>query len=144
MKIPMKVDYGVRALVELALHHGEGPLQTAQIAASQEIPETYLDQLMTALHKFGLVVSRRGPQGGHRLAMDPSDINLHMVMTTLDGNLSPLDCLIKPTDCVFSDSCAQQEVWQSVEDAVEGVLRGITLTDLVQRHRYLAEQVANG
>ncbi len=144
MKIPMKVDYGVRALVELAMHHGEGPLQTAQIAASQEIPETYLDQLMTALHKFGLVVSRRGPQGGHRLAMDPSDINLHMVMTTLDGNLSPLDCLIKPTDCVFSDSCAQQEVWQSVEDAVEGVLRGITLTDLVQRHRYLAEQVANG
>ncbi len=144
MKIPMKVDYGVRALVELALHHGEGPLQTAQIAASQEIPETYLDQLMTALHKFGLVVSRRGPQGGHRLAMDPSDINLHMVMTTLDGNLSPLDCLIKPTDCVFSDSCAQQEVWRSVEDAVEGVLRGITLTDLVQRHRYLAEQVANG
>ena len=144
MKIPMKVDYGVRALVELALHHGQGPLQTAQIAASQEIPETYLDQLMTALHKFGLVVSRRGPQGGHRLAMDPSDINLHMVMTTLDGNLSPLDCLIKPTDCVFSDSCAQQEVWQSVEDAVEGVLRGITLTDLVQRHRYLAEQVANG
>ena len=144
MKIPMKVDYGVRALVELALHHGEGPLQTAQIAASQEIPETYLDQLMTALHKFGLVVSRRGPQGGHRLAMDPSDINLHMVMTTLDGNLSPLDCLIKPTDCVFSDSCAQQEVWRSVEDAVEGVLRGITLTDLVQRHRYLAEQVTNG
>ena len=144
MKIPMKVDYGVRALVELALHHGEGPLQTAQIAASQEIPETYLDQLMTALHKFGLVVSRRGPQGGHRLAMDPSDINLHMVMTTLDGNLAPLDCLIKPTDCVFSDSCAQQEVWRSVEDAVEGVLRGITLTDLVQRHRYLAEQVATG
>ena len=66
MRIPMKVDYGVRALVELALHHGEGPLQTAEIAASQEIPEAYLDQLMTTLHKFGFVVSRRGPQGGHR------------------------------------------------------------------------------
>ncbi len=142
MKIPMKVDYGVRALVELALHYGEGPLQTAEIAASQEIPETYLDQLMTALHKFGFVVSRRGPQGGHRLAMDPAAINLHMVMTTLDGNLSPLDCLINPMDCVFSDSCAQQEVWKSVEEAVENVLRGITLTDLVQRHRHLAGQAA--
>ena len=142
MKIPMRVDYGVRALVELALHHDQSPLQTADIASSQGIPEAYLDQLMTTLHKFGFVVSRRGPQGGHWLAMDPQDINLHMVMSTLDGNLSPLDCLINPTDCVFSESCAQQEVWKSVEDAVEEVLRNITLSDLVKRHRYLAEQGA--
>ena len=63
MKIPMKVDYGVRALVELALHYGEGPVQTAEIAYKQGIPEAYLDQLMTTLHKFGFVSSRRGPQG---------------------------------------------------------------------------------
>ncbi len=142
MKIPMRVDYGVRALVELALHHDQSPLQTADIARSQGIPESYLDQLMTTLHKFGFVVSRRGPQGGHRLAMDPQDINLYMVMSTLDGNLSPLDCLINPADCVFSDSCAQQEVWKSVEDAVEEVLRNIKLSDLAKRHRYLAEQGA--
>jgi Rrf2 family protein len=140
MKIPMRVDYGVRALVELALHYGERPVQTADIAGSQGIPEAYLDQLMSTLHKYGFVVSRRGPQGGHRLAMDPKDINLHMVMSTLDGNLSPLDCLITPTDCVFSESCAQQEVWKSVEDAVEEVLRNIKISDLVQRHRVLATQ----
>ena len=142
MKIPMKVDYGVRALVELALHYGEDPIQTALIARNQGIPEAYLDQLMTTLHKFGFVVSRRGPQGGHRLAMDPADINLHMVMTTLDGSLSPLDCLTNPTDCAFSDTCAQQEVWKSVEDAVEAVLRNITLSVLAQRQRKLAAQVA--
>ncbi len=142
MKIPMKVDYGVRALVELALHYGEGPVQTALIARNQGIPEAYLDQLMTTLHKFGFVVSRRGPQGGHRLAMAPEDINLHMVMTTLDGNLSPLDCLTNPTDCVFSETCAQQEVWKSVEDAVEVVLRNITLAVLAQRQRKLAGQLA--
>ena len=140
MKIPMRVDYGVRALVELALHYGEGPVQTADIARSQEIPEAYLDQLMSTLHKYGFVVSRRGPQGGHRLAMDPQDINLHMVMSTLDGNLSPIDCLITPTDCVFSDTCAQQEVWKQVEDAVEEVLRNIKISDLVQRNRVLATQ----
>lgn len=143
MKIPMRVDYGVRALVELALHYGEGPLQTAEIAGSQEIPEAYLDQLMSTLHKYGFVVSRRGPQGGHRLAMDPQDINLYMVMSTLDGNLSPVDCLITPTDCVFSDTCAQQEVWKSVEDAVEGVLRNIKISDLVQRQRVLATQAVS-
>ena len=142
MKIPMRVDYGVRALVELAMHYGEGPVQTALIARNQGIPEAYLDQLMTTLHKFGFVVSRRGPQGGHRLAMDPEDINLHMVMTTLDGSLSPLDCLTNPTECVFSETCAQQEVWKSVEDAVEVVLRNMTLSVLAQRQRKLAAQVA--
>lgn len=140
MKIPMRVDYGVRALVELALHYGEGSVQTADIAHNQGIPEAYLDQLMSTLHKYGFVTSRRGPQGGHRLAMDPQDINLYMIMSTLDGNLSPIDCLITPTDCVFSDSCAQQEVWKSVEEAVEEVLRNIKISDLVQRNRVLATQ----
>ena len=140
MKIPMRVDYGVRALVELAQHYDEHSVQTADIASSQGIPEAYLDQVMSTLHKYGFVVSRRGPQGGHRLAMDPKDINLHMVMSTLDGNLSPIDCLITPTDCVFSDSCAQQEVWKSVEEAVEEVLRNIKISDLVQRNRDLALQ----
>ena len=140
MKIPMRVDYGVRALVELALHHGEGAVQTADIASNQGIPEAYLDQLMSTLNKCGFVASRRGPQGGHRLAMDPQDINLYMVMSTLDGNLSPVDCLITPTDCVFSDTCAQQEVWKSVEEAVEEVLRNIKISDLVQRNRVLATQ----
>ena len=140
MKIPMRVDYGVRALVELAQHYDEHSVQTADIASSQGIPEAYLDQLMSTLHNYGFVVSRRGPQGGHRLAMDPKDINLHMVMSTLDGNLSPLDCLISPTDCVFSETCAQQEVWKSVEEAVEEVLRNIKISDLVQRNRDLALQ----
>ena len=142
MKVPMKVDYGVRALVELAMHYGEGPVQTAEIAYRQGIPEAYLDQLMTTLHTFGLVSSRRGPQGGHRLASDPSDINLAMVMKTLDGNTSPLDCLINPDDCVFSDSCAQQEVWKSVEEAILGLLSNITLADLAQRQRDLSESEA--
>ena len=89
MKIPMRVDYGVRALVELAIHYGEGPVQTADIAAKQGIPESYLDQLMASLNRFGFVVSRRGPRGGHSLAMPPDDINLSMVMSKLDANSSP-------------------------------------------------------
>ena len=139
MRVPMKVDYGVRALLELALHYGEGPVQTAEIAYKQGIPEAYLDQLMTTLHKFGFVLSRRGPQGGHRLAVDPEQINVGMVMRTLDGNSSPLDCLINPDDCVFSDSCAQQEVWKAVEEAVQRVVSSITLADLALRQRSLSD-----
>ena len=140
MRIPMKVDYGVRALVELALHYGEGPVQTANIAYKQGIPEAYLDHLMTTLPKFGYVLSRRGPQGGHRLASAPEDIDLAMVMKTLDGSSSPLDCLINPLDCVFSDTCAQQEVWKAVEEAIQNVLSDISLADLAQRQRLLASE----
>ncbi|PKB80140.1 MAG: hypothetical protein BZY88_09780 [SAR202 cluster bacterium Io17-Chloro-G9] len=143
MRVPMKVDYGVRALVELAIRHGEGPVQTAEIAYKQGIPEAYLDQLMTTLHKFGFVVSRRGPQGGHQLARDPADIDLGMVMKTLDSSSSPLDCLINPLDCVFSDTCAQQEVWKAVEEAVQNLLSSITLADLIQRQRHLAGQAVS-
>ncbi len=139
MRIPMRVDYGVRALVELALNYGEGPVQTSVIASKQGIPEAYLNQLMTTLHKCGFVLSRRGPQGGHWLASDPSDINLDTVIRTLDANSSPLDCLINPLDCVFSESCAQQEVWKSVEEAIQEVLSHISLADLAQRQRHLAE-----
>ena len=138
MKIPMRVDYGVRALVELALHYGDGPVPTADIAAKQGIPVAYLDQLMASLNKFGFVVSRRGPRGGHSLALPPAAINLSMVMSRLDANSSPLDCLVNPLDCVLSDSCAQQEVWKSVEDAIREVLSNITLADLAQRQLSLA------
>lgn len=138
MKIPMRVDYGVRALVELALHYGDRPVQTAEIAAKQGIPVAYLDQLMASLNKFGFVVSRRGPRGGHSLAMRPDEINLSMVMSKLDANSSPLDCLVNPLDCVLSDSCAQQEVWKSVEDAISEVLSNITLANLAERQLSLA------
>ncbi len=140
MKIPMKVDYGVRALVELAMHYGEGQVQTSEIASKQGIPESYLVQLMTTLNRCGFVQSRRGPQGGHMLAMDPSAVNLHMIMSTLDGNNSPLDCITYPTDCIFADSCAQQEIWKSVEEAIESVLTNITLEHLAQRQKYLSAQ----
>ena len=138
MKIPMKVDYGVRALVELASRYGEGHVQTSDIASRQGIPEPYLEQLMTTLQKFGFVQSRRGPQGGHILAMSPESLDLGMVMNTLEGNGSPLDCFIDPNDCMFSDSCAQQEIWKSVEDSIQSVLSSTTLAHLVQRQSYLS------
>ena len=140
MRIPMKVDYGVRALVELAMHYGDGQVQTAEIASKQGIPEAYLEQLMTTLHKFGFVSSRRGPQGGHTLAMNPADISLGMIMNTLEGNNAPLECFIDPNDCMFSDVCAQREIWKSVDDAVQSLLGNTTLADLAQRQSYLTTQ----
>ena len=138
MRVPMKVDYGVRALVELASHYGDKPVQAAEIAQRQGIPEAYLDQLLTTLHKFGFVRSRRGPLGGHALARDPSDISLGMVVESLEGNTPVLDCLADPHECVLSDTCAQRDVWKSVDEAVLDLLSATSVADLAYRQNHLA------
>ncbi len=138
MKVPMKVDYGVRALVELASHYGDKPLQTSEIASRQGIPEAYLDQVLTTLNKFGFTKSRRGPLGGHALARDPADINLGMIMDSLEGNTHALDCLSDPDECKLSHTCAQRDVWRSVEDAVQDLLSTTTVADLAYRQNHLA------
>jgi Rrf2 family protein len=138
MRVPMKVDYGVRALVELASHYGDRTVQTSEIAARQSIPEAYLDQLLTTLHKFGFIKSRRGPLGGHTLAKDPSDINLGMVVSTLEGSTPALDCLTDPDECMLSHTCAQREIWKSVDEAVQDLLSATTVADLAYRQNHMA------
>ena len=82
MRISTKGDYGVRALIELSHHFGQGkPIQSAEIAARQHSPEPYLDQLLTTLRKAGFIRSVRGPQGGHALLQRPEEIRLSDVMT---------------------------------------------------------------
>ena len=144
MRIPMRVDYGVRALVELAMRYGGGPVSTTVIAYRQGIPEPYLERLMSTLNKSGFVHSRRGPQGGHLLARPPHLVNLYDIMQELDGNASPLDCLTLPTDCMFADSCAQKEIWQSVEESIRQVLAATTLAHLAERQCALAGAATPG
>ncbi|MCE2469107.1 MAG: Rrf2 family transcriptional regulator [Dehalococcoidia bacterium] len=130
MRIPMKVDYGVRALVDLAQFTADGPVRTADVARRQHIPEPYLDQVLTTLNKFGFIRSRRGPRGGHLLARDPHDIPLSEVVATLEGRIAPLDCIADQDDCVLSGSCTQREIWRGVEDAVQRVLEATTVWEL--------------
>src|SRR5213592_207285 len=111
MKISMKGDYGLRALVDLADHFGEGPVQSKEIADRQDIPEPYLDQLLTVLRKAGYIRSRRGPQGGHALAKAPAEISMGDVITTLEGSIAPVGCLDGTMDCSLSGKCGQQEIW---------------------------------
>jgi Rrf2 family protein len=133
----MKVDYGVRALVDLAQSGTSRPVQTADIAARQGIPESYLNQVLTILHKASLIKSRRGPHGGHVLARDPSNITLAMIMNVLEGNTHILDCLVEPDGCMHSQACAQREIWSSFEESVEKLLSSTTISDMTKRQKEL-------
>ena len=123
----MKVDYGVRALVDLA-QYGEGrPVRTSEIAAR---------------NKFGLIRSRRGPNGGHVLAKNAADISLSKIMITLEGRTAALDCIDEPAECVLSAGCAQREIWRGVDEAIQQVLETTSVASLAERQRSLAAQLA--
>ena len=135
MKVSMKGDYGVRALVELAHRYGEGQVQSAAIANAQSIPEPYLDQLLTTLRRAGFIRSVRGPQGGHALIRDPHDLRLSEVIGALEGSLAPIACLDDPEGCRKTTSCCLRPVWQEIEAATLRVLESITIADLDERER---------
>ena len=137
MRVSMRVDYGVRALVDLAERQGDGPVQSADIARRQNIPESYLDQLLVVLHRAGLITSRRGPHGGHTLVANPIEINLGAAVSVLDGSTAMLGCMDDPSECQLSHSCSQRELWQKVEEAVQNVLANTTLAELVARQHAL-------
>jgi len=135
MKVSMKGDYGVRALVELAHHYGEGPIQSAHIAGRQGIPEPYLDQLLTSLRRAGFIRSVRGPQGGHALIRDPRELRLSEAVSALEGSLAPIACLDDPSGCRKTNSCCLRPVWQEVEAATLRILDSYTISDLAERER---------
>lgn len=133
MRVSMKADYGVRALIDLAQHYGQGAVQTAEIAHRQDIPEPYLDQLLTTLRKAGFIKSRRGPQGGHILARAPIQISMGEVIQALEGSLAPLPCLETPLECSQSPGCAQRDVWMAVAKATNDILYSTTVGALAER-----------
>ncbi len=134
MRISSKGEYGLRALFDLALHYGQGPVRSRDIAERQAIDENYLNQLLIQLRRAGLVQSLRGPQGGHLLARSPNEISLLEALQALEGPVVELAEGIQPLP--QSDVAAVlQDMWCGLRRAVENYLTDITLDELAQRKR---------
>lgn len=129
MRVSSRGDYGVRALFELALRAGQGPVHSKQIAARQEIPEAYLHQVLGALSRAGLIKSTRGPLGGHELSREPSEVSVHAILTALDG----VDQKTHPHPDGIRAADVVHEVWHEMQEHNERILRSITLQTLVDR-----------
>ncbi len=134
MRISSKGEYGLRALFDLALHYGQGPVRSRDIAERQAIDENYLNQLLIQLRRAGLVQSVRGPQGGHLLARTPSEITVLEAMQALEGPVVEMSEGSQPPPQP-DDAAVLQDMWNDLRRVVESHLAAITLDELAQRKR---------
>ena len=137
MKISTKGRYSVTALYELALRYGEGPVSLKSVAQSQGLSENYLEQLMVPLRREGLVKSIRGAQGGYMLARAPEEITIGAIITTVEGPIAVVDCLLADAEaeeqlCDKACACVTRGIWEKVCNSISGVLNNITLRTLLE------------
>ena len=135
MKLSTRGRYGLRALLDLAVHQGEGMVLLKDIARRQEVSLPYLEHLITPLIAGGLVKSTRGARGGVLLVRPPAEVTLTEVVLLLEGSIAPVDCVNDPKVCHRSTSCVTRDVWIQIKDAMTQVLDSTTLQDLVERQR---------
>ncbi len=131
MKLSSRSRYGFRAILELALDYGKGPIQIKTISDRESISNKYLEQLIAMLKASGLVRSMRGPKGGYVLARHPSEIKLSEIFTTLEGPLLTVECLDHPEICPRCADCVTRDLWLEMQEAVLKVLERKTLQDMV-------------
>ena len=135
MKLSTRGRYGTRALLELALHQGEGPVLLKDIAHRQQISLRYLEHLMTPLIAGGIVRSTRGARGGVSLTKPPEEIRLSEVIQLLEGSVAPAECISNPGICTRSELCVTRDIWSELKKAMNGILESTTLQDLVERQK---------
>jgi Rrf2 family cysteine metabolism transcriptional repressor len=135
MRLSTKGRYGVRIMMELAIHYGEGPILLKDISKKQEISEKYLWQLINSLKIAKLVNSTRGSHGGYTLSKSPSEINLNDIICVLEGNPSLVECIDNPSVCDRSEICVARDIWDEVSSKISETLRAITLKDMVDKQK---------
>lgn len=144
-KVSSKGRYAVKAVYELALHQGGGPLTVASIARAQNIPEQYLEQLMPLLKRAGIVSGFRGAQGGYRLVGDAAGVSVRDVVAAVEGPIIVAECSSEDgTGCAEMQWCIGPDVWTRVQEAVDEAMAEITMAQLVgeqaRPHPRVAEQ----
>ena len=143
MKVSLRATYGIIAAVDLALHHAEQPVCAKLIAKRQAIPARFLEQVLHAMKKAGVVISQRGAQGGYVLSRKPSELSVADILDALEGPLLTANGETSPKHS--SSRGAKQEallahIWDRVKRAELSVLSEVTVEELAKRQRALDEQ----
>lgn len=131
MQLSTRARYATRAMLELAVNYGEGPLQLKEIARKQEISEKYLEQVLISLRREGFIHTQKGNRGGYMLAVPPGEITLYDIISTVEGSLAPVACVDNTALCGRSDHCATRDIWSRLKGKITAELSSTTLADLV-------------
>lgn len=132
MRLTTKGRYAVTAMLDLALHHGSGPITLADIAQRQGISLSYLEQLFARLRKRCLVSSVRGPGGGYTLGREAADIFVAQVISAVDENVDTTRCG-GAHNCQDNQQCLTHDLWQDLSNRIYEYLNQISLQDLMNR-----------
>ncbi len=136
MKISTKGRYALRMLIDLAEHQNEGYIPLGDIADRQGISKKYLEQIVPALNKAGILKTNRGYQGGYMLAKNPEQYTVGMILRLTEGSYAPVACVERsPIECERSADCPTLPVWQGLYKVVNEYLDSVTLEDILEQHR---------
>jgi Rrf2 family transcriptional regulator, cysteine metabolism repressor len=137
MNISQKCQYGLRAVLELSLRIGRGPVKTGDIAKAQSIPLKFLEVILVELKHGGFVESRRGVNGGYLLTGKPSNLTVGQIITFIDGPILPVDCVDdgKSSNCPQKKGCVFVDMWLEAREAVAAVYDGTTFQYLVEKRQ---------
>lgn len=135
MKLSTRVRFGLRIMVQIAAEGEKQPLFARRIAAAQGISEPYVDQILMALRSGGLLISRRGRNGGYQVASPASEITALDVLEAVEGELSLVECLVDSSACDRRAGCVTHKVWRKATESLKESLASVTLEDLKQDYR---------
>ena len=143
MKLSTKSRYVTRAVVEFASHYGKLPVKRNTIVSRQNIPDSYLENILLILKANGIIITRRGAAGGYVLSRSPSEITLLEIVNIFEGSLTPVNCIDNSDFCERCDVCSTRDVWIALKNAQEEVLKNITVEDLVIKEQEKKEKILN-
>lgn len=137
MSVSSKCYYALRAIYALSEHTGSEPLKIADIAERQQIPIRFLEVILAQLKGGGFVQSRRGAEGGYRLARPADQLTIGEVMRYVDGPIAPVDCVSqsRPRICEFPGGCNFLPFWGRVRQAISDVVDTTTFADLIRENQ---------
>jgi Rrf2 family protein len=144
MKVSTKGRYGLRAMIDIAVHANGSHVPLIQVAERQDISENYLEQVIALLRKGGFVRSVKGAHGGYRLTRSPSEIGVGDLLRSLEGSISVVET-VGDSDSGFDETrrmdvvqrAIRTQVWERIDRGVNEVVDAITLEDLVSEYRKL-------
>ena len=131
MQLTTRSRYGLRMLLDIALHSGERPVRIQDIAKRRNISVKYLEQLIRALKKAGFINSKRGPRGGHVLAVPPEEIRVGDVVRALESRPELTECVGNPDACLIAADCVTRQIWARATESLFRELDAIRISDMM-------------